>query len=422
MKNYYVVIETQVSDFGLLPLIKAREKGYTTVFCTNRLERYSKIPSYNVVIDNVDHVLEFDTNDVDKIINELRRNSISPISGVITICDYSLEIVAQVAAALNLPSLTHIAASNCRDKLNMREACRKNGVSVPEYLHAETLEVALQFAKKIDFPVVVKPMTDSASVGVILCWSQDDVEQAFRALNKTSSNVRGQAKRYGVLIEEYMIGPEVSVESIFVKGERFFYGVTDKSLGKHPYFVEIGDTFPSELPQMLQNNCIETSRAALNAVKHDFGVSHVELKITKKGVMVVEINGRVPGNEITKLVELSTGIDLLDCQVELSLGRHPKFEPTQQNAAASVYFTSLTSGVVQQITGLELASRVDGIVKIQVDVDTGDYVQAASSNHDILGTVVTHAPTSAMARRLADTAAIQVEFNIQPLKEVVGLE
>lgn len=413
MKAYFVVVETQVSDFGLEPLAKAKAKGYSTVFCTNKVERYNDIPSYSSVMAEVDHLLEFDTNDPGAIIDELKRNSISPIAGIVTICDYSLGVVAKAARELGLPSLSPIAAENCRDKLKMRESCQKKGVDIPSYLCAETFEEAIGFATKVNYPVVVKPMTDSASVGVTLCWSPDEIKVAFTTLNSSPVNIRGQRKRRGVLIEEYMLGLEVSVESILVKGERHFYGVTDKNISSHPYFVEIGDTFPSQLPDQIQDECIRTAKAALEAVGHDFGVSHVELKITKSGVKVVEVNGRVAGNEITNLVSLSTGIDLLDCQVALSLGREPSYRPTQKKAAASTYFTSQTSGIIKNISGVDLARSTEGVVKLEVYLNKGDHVQTAKSNHDILGTVVVQSSSSAMARRLADTAAIQIRFETQ---------
>ncbi|BBP58468.1 ATP-grasp domain-containing protein [Pseudomonas sp. St316] len=413
MNKYVVIVESQVSDFGLRPIIEAKRKGYKTVFVTNKLARYSEIPTFDKVFSSsVDEVLEIDANSSSVILEELKKRNIDNVHGVLTICDYSLAVVAELSHYLGLPGLSIQAAENCRDKLKMREACKAKGVAIPAYLHAETEEAAVNFAEQIGFPVVTKPMTDSASVDVKLSWSADDVRRSFKEHMRSSINIRGQLKRKGMLLEEYMSGPEVSVESVYVNGERFFYGVTDKQLSAHPYFVEVGDTFPSLLPKDLCERCIDVCREALDAVGHDFGVAHVEIKITEVGPKIVEVNGRVPGNEITKIIELATGVDLLVIAVDQYVGDVPDWQPRQSLAAASVYLTSSITGEIRAISGIELLDHVPGLVKKTLYVSVGDEVSAASSNHDILGALVIQSDHSGLARRWVDMAANQIKFEI----------
>lgn len=119
--------------------------------------------------------------------------------------------------------------------------------------------------------------------------------------------LRGQPREAGALVEEYLVGPEVSVESLSYHGETVLLGVTDKMLGPHPCFFERGETFPSVLPPELTQACADVARAAPEAVGHDFGAARVEVKLTAKGPRLIEVNARMGGAQITRLVRESTG-------------------------------------------------------------------------------------------------------------------
>ncbi|MER7667493.1 ATP-grasp domain-containing protein [Kitasatospora sp. NPDC096128] len=404
------VVESQLSNFGLTPLRAAHELGFHTVLMSNDPDRYRVVSlAEEVYAKHIDEIIQADTNSVDAVAAALEPfHAAGRLSGVMTVTDYNIPLVAEVAARFGLPGLSPAAARNCRDKLLMRQACQEAGVAVPGFHQAIGEEDALAAADRFGYPCVVKPMTESASIGVTLCRTPDEVLAAYRDITSSSTDFRGQPRRPGALVEEYLLGFEVSVESVLVDGERRFLGVTDKALGPHPYFVEMGDTFPSMLSAPVRAECTELARRALEAVGHDFGAAHVEVKMTADGPRIVEVNGRMPGAEITQLIREATGVYLQREVVKLHAGRPADLTPSRDRAAASRYLAARQAGILSGVDGADLARRVPGVVEVDLEAHPGDRVRPAESNLDLLGYVVATGDTTGDAVRRAEAALGQL--------------
>ncbi|MFF4319124.1 ATP-grasp domain-containing protein [Streptomyces sp. NPDC001568] len=410
------VVESQLSNFGLTPLRAAHELGFHTVLVSNDPDRYRVVGiAEEVFAQHIDEIVVTDTNSADAVAEALGPfHDANRLRGVMTVTDYNIPVVAEVAARFGLPGLTPLAARTCRDKLLMRRACAGAGVATPGFHQATSEEDALLAARRFGYPCVVKPMTESASIGVTLCRTADEVLAAYRDISSAPTDFRGQPRRPGALVEEYLLGFEVSVESVLVDGERQFLGVTDKALGPHPYFVEMGDTFPSMLSEPVRQECTELARRALEAVGHDFGAAHVEVKMTEKGPYVVEVNGRMPGAEITQLIREATGIHLQREVIRLHTGGAADLTRTRERAAASRYLAARTAGVLTEVGGVDLARRVPGVVDVDLEVGPGHRVAPPENNLDLLGHVVAVGDTTGDAVRRAEAALGQLTPVISP--------
>ncbi|MFJ3305637.1 ATP-grasp domain-containing protein [Streptomyces sp. NPDC086549] len=406
----FAVVETQLSNFGLTPLRAAHELGFRTVLVSNEPDRYRVVSvAEEIFAKHVDDVIVTDTNSVDAVAAALQPfHAEGHLRGVMTVTDYNLPIVAEVATRFGLPGLSPQAALNCRDKLLMRRACHAAGVAVPGFHQATSEDSALAAADRFGYPCVVKPMTESASIGVTLCRTPAEVLAAYRDISSRPTDFRGQPRRPGALVEEYLIGYEVSVESVLVDGERRVLGVTDKALGPHPAFVEMGDTFPSMLSAPVRKQCADLACQALEAVGHDFGAAHVEVKVTADGPRIVEVNGRMAGAEITQLIREATGVYLQRECVRLHTGQPADLTFTRDRAAASRYLAARRSGTLAGIGGVDLARRVPGVIEVDLEVHPGDQVRPADSNLDLLGYVVAVGDTTGDAVRRAESALGQL--------------
>jgi biotin carboxylase len=403
-----LVVETQHSPLGLRPLSAARRLGARAVFVTRDLRRYVHEGSpLTALPDLADEVIEADTTDPEVIAGLLR-----PGDGVCTVTDYSLEVVAEAARLAGLPGLDPAAARAARNKLATREACARAGVPVPRFARVLTVGQAQEAAAAIGYPCVVKPPTDAGSIGVVLCRDPDALEQAAAQLLAVATDYRGQPRPAGILVEEYLVGLEVSVESFVADGRRSVLGVTDKKLGPHPHFAELGQDFPSLLPTAAQRACAEAATAALDAIGHDFGAAHVEVKLTSAGPCLVEVNARPAGALITGLIEESTGIDLVLQVVRLHLGQRADLTVTRHRGAASRHLAAPADGVVRAVHGLDLARLVPGTCEVAVYVSPGDRVRVPRNNADTLGHVVAVGETAGAAARSADTAIGQLSVEV----------
>lgn len=416
MSQIFAVVETQMSGLGLRPLRVAHELGFKTLFVTNNAERYMRLHGASEIFaHSTDEVVRADTNSVEAIAAAL-HGSCPPgqLQAVFTVSDYTLPLVTMVAQRLGLPTVDPQAAASARNKLRTRQICSAAGVPCPKFVWATSAAQVDQAAGEVGLPCVVKPMTDSGSIDVKLCRTLPEVQQHYEHIASTKVDYRGQARMPGALIEEYLLGYEVSVETVALDGEIHVLGVSDKPLGPHPYFAEIGATFPSILPDEVQQRCRRTAVDALRALGHDFGAAHTELKVTADGVKLIEVNARVGGDQMIDVIELAYGIPLLRELVLLHAGQRPNIVPTRRGGAALRSIVQQQAGCVRAIHGEDLARRLPGVVELQLHVQPGSRIAPLTSNLQLLGHLLTTAPTPAEASRLADAAIGQISLDIEP--------
>lgn len=396
-------IESNLTGSGMQALRLARRAGFRVVFLTSDLGAYTADPEgARAIAECVDEVVDCVTIDPDAVeqqLKELRR----PVSGVMTVGEYYVAIATEVAARFGVAGLDPSAAVVARDKLRTREACAAAGIAVPEFGFASNAAEAEATLERTGLPCVVKPVDESASVGVSLCRTREEVLARVEELAGSQRNSRGQRHRPGGLIEQYLIGHEVSVETMTHAGRHRVLGVTDKQLGPLPSFVETGHTFPSALPTATTDAVARTALGALDAIGFDFGVAHTELKVTASGPVLVEINARTPGDRIPSLIEHATGVNILEQYVAMHTGRVPEVMPTQHGAAA-IRFVTGEDGVIRSVHGLETARQIPGVVEVALRRGPGDHTHRPRNSHERLGHVIAVGDSPAEASARADAA------------------
>ncbi|WP_051468299.1 ATP-grasp domain-containing protein [Actinomadura oligospora] len=411
-RDTLVVVEAQLTPEGILWPLVAAELGLATVFLTNDLQRYAKVPRFGAVFGRDDvSVMTADTNSTASIVEMMRGVSETRrVRGIFTQCDYNLPLVAEVARELGLPGLNPRAAALARNKLLTREACREAGVPSPDFLNATSAEEAVAFAEKVGFPCVVKPMTESASTDVALGRDAGEVARLFERISGQPLDRRGQRRPPGALVEEYCAGHEVSVETFTVDGQVTVLGVVDKAVSPHPYFAEVGQVFPSVLPERVTGELAATAVAALRAVGHDFGAAHTEVRMTERGPRLIEINARLAGEDIPELVDASLGLATRRQVLAMHVGERPDLTVTARRGAATRKITFPASGTIRRVDGLDAARRSPGVVEVLLAVGEGDRVDALVSNHESYGQVRAEASEPGEAQRLAEAALNQISF------------
>ena len=162
------------------------------------------------------------------------------LAGIVTSSEYFVAVTARAAARLGLPGADPAAVERCRDKRRQRLALRGAGVAVPAGASASSPAEAAEVAGAIGFPVVLKPADGTGSRGVRLCCDPAEVRHHAAGLLATRHDERGQPTIPAVLVEEYVTGAEVSVETFGTE----IVGITAKHLGRLPSFVEVRPRFP----------------------------------------------------------------------------------------------------------------------------------------------------------------------------------
>ena len=253
------------------------------------------------------------------------------IDGITTIAsDVAVLTVNYVAEKLGLVGNPDEFSETVTNKYLMRHCFMDNNVPSPRFCLTEgTIPEAV---KAFRYPVIVKPTDRSGSRGVKKVDTNNELQTAIERACKESFQKKA-------VIEEFISGREISVESISNKGKHTILQITDKVTTGAPFFVELEHHQPSSLPSEIKHKVCDIVLNALDALHIQYGASHAELKIDDNGnIYIIEIGARMGGDFIgSDLVMLSTGYDFLKGVIEVALGDFK--EPLiKDDSCSGVYF------------------------------------------------------------------------------------
>ena len=253
------------------------------------------------------------------------------IDAITTIAsDVAVLTVNYVAEQMGLIGNPDKYSQIATNKYLMRQCFMEHGVPSPKFCLTDGMipETIASF----HFPVIVKPTDRSGSRGVEKVEKLEELPQAVSRAIKESF-------RKEAIIEEFVDGREISVESISFRGKHYVLQITDKVTTGAPFFVELEHHQPSSLPENIKIQVKEIVLKALDALHIQYGASHAELKITNDGdIRVIEIGARMGGDFIgSDLVKLSTGYDFLKGVINVALGEFEEPKLTEHKFSG-VYF------------------------------------------------------------------------------------
>lgn len=375
---------------------KAKELGYEVVSVD--------MDPNAVGFQDADIKLVISTIDIPAVLEAAKEYR---IDGIMTLAsDMPMRTVACVGKALGLPAISEEAAFRATDKHAMRQALKENGVPVPVFFGVEDEQAYLCAIEQIPGDCfIVKPADSSGSRGVHLVSKGEDPLPAFRDSQRFS-------RSRVVMVEEYMTGPEVSVESLTINGKTEVIAITDKLIVGNGNFTEIGHTQPCALPDAVQEEIRDVVCRTVKAIGIDHSPSHAELKVTPTGVKVVEIGARLGGDNITtSLVPLSTGVDMLAACIRVAMGQPVAQFQKIPNTSAIRYFAPPV-GTILEIRNVEQAKAIPGVQEIQILCGVGQKVVPISSSTDRVGFVIAQGCNGRTAAEICDEAVASIHFEI----------
>jgi isopentenyl diphosphate isomerase/L-lactate dehydrogenase-like FMN-dependent dehydrogenase/biotin carboxylase len=310
------------------------------------------------------------------------QNELAAISAVLTVGTDASMAVAAVANALNLPGIKFEDAEAATNKIKMRMRFKEHGVPSPNFLPVWSLADAKKAGKILKFPVVIKPSDNMGARGVMRIDNLNQLADAFKFS-------KGASPSGELIMEEFMDGPELSIDAIIYNEEITITGIADRIIEYPPYFIETGHNMPSSLSQETQEAACDIMKLGIRALGIDIGAAKGDIKITKDGPMIGELAARLSGGFMSAYTyPLSSGVDLMKAAIEVALGQEPgNLEPVfNQFCIERAIITK--NGIVKKITGLEEALKIPGIKEIFLNVKPGDKVIQPRSNVEKAGHII----------------------------------
>lgn len=313
------VLIVEPSSSGYVLIQKGKECGHKVIVMTYDADD-RKIPER--YLQYADELVIVDTNDDQAAIQKAREyHQDHGIDAVVPGFEYYVPLAAQISADLGLRGLNPNTVRSLREKDIMREALHAAGVRVPRFRLASTeneLQAAIDY---VGYPCVIKPVDLSGSMNVRKVSTFEELLAGYQAINQTDITDLGRLSRKDVLIEEYISGPEFSVEG-YAEGDKVtFLSITEKLLSPEPYFVEVGHIVSADLGPDIEETVYRYVADVVRALNVTVGPFHCEIRLAEDGPVAMELAARLAGDHIIDLIEYAKGIDLYKITFDSFLGQ-----------------------------------------------------------------------------------------------------
>lgn len=284
--------------------------------------------------------------------------------------DKPLVMMARIAEKYDFPFFSVETAQWCTDKLQMKRRFELGGVP-----HAQGRTISkVEDAEGLVFPVIVKPRDNSGSRGVKLCRNLEELRVSIDEALENS-------KLDSVLVEEFIEGPEFSIEGLHHDGKSEVIQFTEKKTTEFPYNVELGHIQPANISEEIQQKIREIVSKIGEVLIFENCPSHTELKTNERGIFVIETSPRLGGDYITStLTPLSTGVNLEDELLKISLGETINPDPKAVQYSGVRFFSFREGCVIKHVPNSEFVKTWPHVVDFSFNLKEGQAVNRITSS------------------------------------------
>ncbi len=305
------------------------------------------------------------------------------VDGIITSqMENPLLLMAEVAEHFNFAFPHKEVIEKCRNKFLMKLSWQKanipcaRGIVMP--VHSKF--ILMQY-EHLHFPLMLKPLDAFSSRGVFKVNNVEELEYNLEGARKFSSTQE-------IIIEEFIEGPEFSVESITYQGQTTLFQITEKEITPYPHTVEMAHIQPANITLEEKQSIIEIVKKSIHALGLNNSASHAELKLTKDGPKMIEIGARLGGYFISSyLTNISTGLSLEEAAIKTALRIEPQTNPLQSHGSAIRYLNLPYGKTIKSIGNWKNIIQGD-VVYANIYPQSGDVISSITDSSKRQGFVI----------------------------------
>ncbi len=337
--------------------------------------------------------------------------------GVVCWSETDVPLRSVLTEALGLPGMEPDFVIGCRDKIAMKrklDACQD---LLPQWDKIDSLASAVASAARIGYPVILKPSSGSGSKGIFKIEHEDELEAALAALaHIANAEFDAVFSRFGgdILMEEYVDGPEFSVDGYVHDHTITFVGITDYQSDQQT-FVENRHIFPSALPATYQQVILKSAERLITALNINASMFHLEGKYSRHGFRFIECAARPAGGYIsTHLLQSASGEKHLSNYFRVCQGLAPEPLPAIHDTVGVRYLFAEKAGNYSGCENLDEILRHPAIQHVYMHFPPGHHVVLPPDDFNAyrLGVVIASHPDSQQLASILEWAAQTIRFNI----------
>lgn len=402
-----VFIGTNKSGTSRTAFSATVDLGFHTVLFTNRkkfLSQRDEFPDVKemVYIDdllNKKLVLE----EISKLVEDGKE-----ICACISLIDPFVSYAAEINEELGTARLSVSALKRMENKILVREILRDSPYSpyYETYSHEKELSAfSREYNSKL--PIILKSPISNGSKDVIYVETPGKFKQALNHLQKKLTETP-------ILLEEFLDGPQYLIEVMVYKGQIHIIAVIEQEIEQKERFIVTGYVYPAQLEMKDQQELIDSVETIVRSFGLTNGVCHLEMKKTQSGWKLIEINPRVSGGAMNRILLEGKGMNYVKEIIKLYLGSEPDLHyPTKRHVYAR-FLTIDSRGRLLRVTGKNRALRIPGIKEVYIKPKRGTVLSVPHSLGDRYAYVVAASQTREEAREQALEAAQEIKFYLEP--------
>lgn len=375
-----------------IPAIEAaKEKGWRAAVA----DADSGAPGISLA----DLFIHVDLKDRKGLIEAARQLKREGLDGVFTAgTDFSTSVAA-IADALGLPGIPVSAAETAKHKIRMRECFSRAGIPSPKFMLISREEQCETAVRTLTLPLVIKPADNMGARGVKLIETLRDCIDSFKAARQFSSS--GE-----VIAEEYISGPEFSLDALIYGGNIDICGFADRHIRFSPYFVEMGHTMPTMLEKKERQRVIGCFVRGIEALGITEGAAKGDIKLSADGPVVGEIAARLSGGYMSGWTyPYASGHDLTSSALDIAAGYPPSGRHGGYPLASAERAFISIPGRVAEISGIRSAKQRPYVKDVFLRTSYGEEPVFPRNNVEKCGNVISQAPNREDAVQAAEAAA-----------------
>lgn len=386
--------------------IRAAERlGYYTVLLTNRhsmLAQREQFPDvHRMILDNLSDIAR-----VRQKLHRLQEEQGLRISAVFSCLDSHVHMAAVLSQEFCGTAVSVEAIERMEDKVLTRQALRGTAYS-PYYavFHPEDSLAALSAEQDENLPLVVKSPGSAGSKDVFLAETSLQLRRQIR-------NLLGKYPDQPVLLEEYLDGPQFLVEAVVEDGHVHVVAVIHQEITTTTPYLVMGYAVLPKLGSKFQAELHEAVEGIIQALGMQRGTCHLELRQVRGQWKLIEINPRISGSAMNRMIKAAFGIDLAEETLRLWVGQAPRLDRQESNYVFTRFVTVEEAGELEKVTGQTKAKGTPGVVEVFVKPSKGSYLTPPVSMGGRYAYVMATAESIEEARAIADEAAGKIKFHL----------
>ncbi|MEV6716646.1 ATP-grasp domain-containing protein [Lentzea sp. NPDC051208] len=361
---------------GFESLVAARRLGHRVVLLGRALPEFAA-----PLVDEFHQVDTYDTELALKTAREIA--AVHDIAGVVNFTEIDVQLVAAIAAELGLPGMSPEAAVLARNKLAMKNALTGIEGVLPKFARVADLADLREAVARIGFPCVVKPTGASGSKGIFELHGEADLEPAMTELSRIADPAFDAVfRQFGAefIVEEYLVGDELSVEGFIAGGQVRTILLTDK-VTTVPFHLEVSHRLPSVLPEAAQEEIRRRAEEILLALGFDHCAFHLEAKWDGERMRFIEVAARPAGDYIAShLIKAATGVDFFANVIRVATGDPLELTPDRDLHAGLRFVFADRAGTFEGVDGVTELFEEPGYDHVFTEVTPGSQVALPPAN------------------------------------------